>query len=204
MCSTAYYLALTTRRLLPRWPRTIAQPLVKRLQVRHATGLLASAKAAIARAALNVGASVFRFTSSSLPTTASNGDCGASVDSGESVASDAAFFDHLNNGSSQVWSTPQCLPNQENAVETIIHGEECRVKLLVIDRTALGKSHILQMISTMLGGIVLLIVLILLITANQMAKNQSSTVESRFGSRGSRLGPSFCSRQNIVPYFPPK
>ena len=93
-----------------------------------------------------------------------------SVDGDNSVASVAPFADHLNNGSSRIWSTPQCRPKQHRAVETIIHSEECRGKLLVVDRTASGKSHILRMIATMVGGIVLVIVPLLSLTADQMAK----------------------------------
>ena len=69
--------------------------MVERLQIRHAVGLLASAKLAVARAASTVGDSLFRFTSSSLPATASNDDHDTSVDSDDSVASDATFADHL-------------------------------------------------------------------------------------------------------------
>ena len=43
-------------------------------------------------------------------------------------------------------------------------------KLLVVDQTASGKSYILCMIATMVGGIVLVIVPLLLLAADQMAK----------------------------------
>ena len=82
--------------------------MVGRLRIRHVLGLLASTKAAIACAcaALNAGANAFQFTSSLL-TIASNGDDGVSANGDNSVASDAVFVDHLNNGSSCLWGTPQ-------------------------------------------------------------------------------------------------
>ena len=68
--------------------------MVERLQICHAVGLLASAKLAIARAVSNLGGSPFRFTSSSLPTTAFNDDQFTSVDGNNIIASDAPFADH--------------------------------------------------------------------------------------------------------------
>ena len=68
--------------------------MVEHLQICHVVGLLASAKLAIARAASNVGVSLFRFTFSSLPTTAFNDDYYTSVDGNDSVASDVPFADH--------------------------------------------------------------------------------------------------------------
>ena len=55
-------------------------------------------------------------------------------------------------------------------METICFSEECDGKLIVIDRTGSGKSHILRMVATMTGGIILVIVPLLSLTADQMAK----------------------------------
>ena len=43
-------------------------------------------------------------------------------------------------------------------------------KLLVVDQTASGKSYILRMIATMVGGIILVIVPLLSLTADRMEK----------------------------------
>ena len=88
----------------------------------------------------------------------------------DSVPDDAPFLAQLNNGSSRVWGTPNCRPKQEQAVETIFFSEECDGKLIVIDRTGSGKSHILRMVATMTSGIILVIVPLLSLTADQMAK----------------------------------
>ena len=81
-----------------------------------------------------------------------------STTSKDSVSADAPLLEQLNNGSSLVWGTPNCRPKQEQAVETIYFSEECDGKLIVIDRTGSGKSHILRMVATMTGGIILVIV----------------------------------------------
>ena len=86
--------------MAPHYRAAIA--MVERLQIRYALGLLASAKAAIATVASQVGANAFRFTSSSLLTASSNNDSGASIDGEDSVSPDAAFVDHLKNASSRV------------------------------------------------------------------------------------------------------
>ena len=94
-----------------------------------------------------------------------------SATSEDGVSADALFLAQLNNGSSRVWSTPTFRPKREQAAETILlSSEECGGKLIVIDRTRLGKSHILCMVALFVGGIVLVIVPLLSLTADQMAK----------------------------------
>ena len=51
---------------------------------------------------------------------------------------DASFVHQMNNGSSRVWSTPECRPMQIKAVETILFDPVCEGKLLVVDRTGGG------------------------------------------------------------------
>ena len=60
------------------------------------------------------------------------------------------------------------------AVETTIFDPECEGKLLGVDLTGDGKSHILQMITTSIGGIIVVIILLLALTADQMAKIEVS------------------------------
>ena len=143
--------------------------MVTQLQLRYATSLYSYATAALA---LKVQAERFareNFQFSSRRHNEEDGD-DASVVSDASVADDAAFEYVMDNGSSRVWSTPHCRPTQHAAVETILFGEECEGKLLVVDRTGSGKSHILRMIGTFTGGIVLVIVPLLALSADQMAK----------------------------------
>ena len=97
-----------------------------------------------------------------------------------SVADDAPFEYVMDNGSSRVWSASTCRPTQHDAVETIIYDENCGGKLLVVDRTGSGKSRILRIIGTFTGGIVVVIVPLLALSANQMAK-----IETALQSHGS-------------------
>ena len=145
--------------------------MVHRLWMRHAAGLYASTKAAIARTASNLGSNLFRFLPSALPLTPStNNDNDMSVTSENGVPADAPFIVQLNNGSSRVWRTPIFCPKQEQAVRTILFSEECGGKLIIIDRTWSGKSHTICMFALFVGGIALVIVPLLLLTANQITK----------------------------------
>ena len=69
-----------------------------------------------------------------------------------------------------MWITPKCCLTQLIAVETIQSDEKYEGKLLVVDWTIRRKSYILHMIATMTGGIILVIIPLLALTANQMAK----------------------------------
>ena len=55
-------------------------------------------------------------------------------------------------------------------VKIIVLDKECGGKLLVVDRTGGGKSHILHMIATFVGGIIVVIVPLLSLTADSMGK----------------------------------
>ena len=50
------------------------------------------------------------------------------------------------------WRTPMCRPKQIQSVDKILFEPSSDSKLIVIDRTGGGKSHILPMIATMVGG----------------------------------------------------
>ena len=65
---------------------------------------------------------------------------GATASDSDDVPEDAPFVDHLNNGSSRVWSTPTCRPMQQIAVERALFDKECEGKLLIVDRTGGGKA----------------------------------------------------------------
>ena len=95
---------------------------------------------------------------------------GSTAEGNIAVPTEGSFVDNLNYGSSRVWTTPTCCPKQEEAVETIIFLEVCGGKLLVVDQTGSGKSHIFRMTATFAGGIILVIVPLLALTADQMVK----------------------------------
>ena len=76
----------------------------------------------------------------------------------------------LNYASLCQWRTPTCRPKQIQSVDKISFEPSSDGKLIVIDRTGGGKSHILRMIATMVGGIIVVIVPLLLLTADQMIK----------------------------------
>ena len=95
---------LITSAMVPYYRAAI--DMVHCLQIRHAAGLYASTKAAIAWTALNL----FRFLPSSLPqppptTTTNNNDSNMSATSEDGVSADAPFLAQLIIGSSCVWRT---------------------------------------------------------------------------------------------------
>ena len=57
----------------------------------------------------------------------------------DDLSDDAPFVYQMNNGSSRVWSTPDCRPMQIKAVQTIVLDPDCEGKLLVVDRTGGGE-----------------------------------------------------------------
>jgi len=60
-------------------------------------------------------------------------------------------------------------------------------KLLVVDRTGGGKSHILRLVATMVNGIILVIVPLLALSADQMA-NIIGAIRDFVSSEGHHLG----------------
>ena len=58
---------------------------------------------------------------------------------------------------------------QKAAVELIIFGSECNEELLIVDRSG-GESHIIRMAATFVSGIIIAIVPLLALTADQMSK----------------------------------
>ena len=97
-------------------------------------------------------------------------DASAATITHEVISGDTPFSYLMNNKSSRVSSTPHCRPMQVTAIETTISDPECKGKLLVMDCTGGRKSHILQMIATFIGGIIVAIVPLLALTNDQMAK----------------------------------
>ena len=61
-------------------------------------------------------------------------------------------------------------PQQHKAVDKILHDTDGDGKLLLVERTGGGKSLTMQMVLTMIGGIALIIVPLLALTADQVEK----------------------------------
>ena len=68
-----------------------------------------------------------------------------------------------------MWGVDVCRPKQIVACKRIVYDPSSLGKLIVIDRTGVGKSHILRMVATMVNGITIVIIPLLALTADQMA-----------------------------------
>ena len=86
-----------------------------------------------------------------------------------SVSSSASFSEVLDNLSARMWSTPSLRPAQAAAITEIMHGR-CGGKLLLVVRTGGGKSHIMRMIGSLVAGVVVVIVPLLTLCADQIRK----------------------------------
>jgi superfamily II DNA helicase RecQ len=86
-----------------------------------------------------------------------------------SVSSRASIDVVLTNLSARMWDTPSLRPTQEAAIAEIMHGR-CGGKLLLVHRTGGGKSHILRMTGSIVAGVVVVIVPLLTLCADQMRK----------------------------------
>ena len=104
-------------------------------------------------------------------------DDDAAVRVHDDLSEDAPFVYQMNNGFSRVWSTPDCRPMQIKAVQTIVFDLACKGKLLVVNHTGGGKGHVLRMIATFVGGITVVIVPLLALTADQMSKIEEALEE---------------------------
>jgi hypothetical protein len=87
---------------------------------------------------------------------------------------DATNEEIINEASSRVWGVPFLRPFQMMAVLKILFDVRCKKKLLLVDRTGGGKSHILRMIASLTGGIWLVIIPLLSLTADTKAKMEEA------------------------------
>ena len=100
-------------------------------------------------------------------------DAPLSLDDGsddDSVDSSASISDHLHRGARRVFRAKSLRPKQLVAIKRIITDQQTDGKLLVVDRTGGGKSLILYMTAISVGGITLVIVPLLSLTANQLER----------------------------------
>ena len=134
---------------------------------RHAEAVNASARASAALREAERGREALRFVT--VDSTDDSNDDGCSDDD-DSVGSDADYADHLVSAARAVFGIPSLRPKQREAVDTILFNEESEGKLLVVDRTGGGKSLILQLTAVAVAGVTLVVVPLLSLTANQMAR----------------------------------
>lgn len=66
----------------------------------------------------------------------------------------------------RMWGMSKLRPNQATVINKIIFDEKCRGKLLLIERTGARKNHAMRMVATMAGGVALVVVPLLSLTAN--------------------------------------
>jgi superfamily II DNA helicase RecQ len=85
-----------------------------------------------------------------------------------SVGLDKSFLKHLNSGASRVFCTVSLCPKQQEAACRIVCDKSSKGRLLVVDRTGGGGTLILHMTAISVGGIALVIIPLLSLTANQL------------------------------------
>ena len=91
-----------------------------------------------------------------------------------SVSSRASMGVVLTNLSARMWDTPSLCPTQEAAITEIMHGR-CGGKLLLVHRTGGGKSRVLRMLGSLVAGVVVVIVPLLTLCADQMRKIEEAS-----------------------------
>ena len=118
-----------------------------------------------------------------------------------SVSSTASFSAVLTNLSARMWGTPCLRPTQAAAIAEIMHGR-CGGKLLLVHRTGGGKSHIMRMIGSLVAGVVVVIVPLLTLCADQIRKideasQKYASCEAQHIDECSAICRSICRRINL-------
>ena len=134
---------------------------------RHAEAVTASARASAVAREEEQRREAQRFVTVDLTAESEPDDCS---DDDDSVATDADYADHLASAARRVFGIPSLRPKQRDAVDAILFGDDSDGKLLVVDRTGGGKSLILQLTAVAVAGVTIVIVPLLSLTANQMAR----------------------------------
>ena len=88
----------------------------------------------------------------------------------ESNASDVSLSDHLRSAASRVFRTPSLWPNQLAAIKRLLVDPRTDGKVLLVERTGGGKSLVMLVSAITVGGITLVIVPLLALTANQLSR----------------------------------
>ena len=84
------------------------------------------------------------------------------------VPLDTSFADHLTGCAKRVFCTPSLRRDQPTAVERIIFNDDTDGKLMLCVRTGGGKSLTMYLTAVSVGGIALVIIPLLSLTANQV------------------------------------
>ena len=90
------------------------------------------------------------------------------------VPPDASFADHLTRCAKKVFRTPSLRRDQPSAVERIIFDEHTDGKLMLCVRTGGGKTLTMYLTAVSVGGITLVIIPLLSLTANQLERIKRS------------------------------
>ena len=135
--------------------------------LRHAELVAVAARASREKEASEKRRELQRFVAVDLT---GHGDDEGDADDDISVASDAAVDEHLDSGARRVFGVASLRPKQRDAINSILFDSESDGKLIVVDRTGGGKSLILQMTAICVGGVTLVIVPLLSLTANLMSR----------------------------------
>lgn len=93
-----------------------------------------------------------------------------SIDAISIPSIDAPIPAQLSYAAAKVFGKFVLRPRQVTAVHKLVYCKSSEGKLLVVDRTGGGKSLILSLAAVMVGGITYVIIPLLALTANQMAK----------------------------------
>ena len=101
-------------------------------------------------------------------------DCESSLDS------NASLIDHLNDAAQRVWDVPSLRKEQSSCLERILFEDSCGGKVLNIAPTGSGKSLTLRMVGTFTGGVCVVFVPLLALTADQMHAIKSA--DQRYAS----------------------
>ena len=96
-----------------------------------------------------------------------DGDNDADDDSADSSASLAV---HVARAARRVFGVASLRPRQEAAVLRALTDEETRRKLLLVERTGGGKSLVLGLVSVLCAGVTVVLVPLLALTADQLAR----------------------------------
>ena len=99
-----------------------------------------------------------------------------SVSNDGTVNSSAPIADHLNSGGRRVFRMPSLRPRQDEAITRIAFDPQSGGKLIVVDPTAGGKSLVLAMTAIVVGGVTIVIVPLLALTADQLTRLNASIV----------------------------
>jgi superfamily II DNA or RNA helicase len=102
------------------------------------------------------------------------------LDAGDDVDASSPFNAHLSSAARRIYGVARLRPKQSEAVSRLLFDEECRGRLILVDRTGGGKSLVLFLTAASVGGITLVLVPLLALTASQLSKLNAAV--QRYGT----------------------